>query len=181
MSRRGGALALALAALAVLQASALADQTVTLAWDPSPDPEIAGYNVYYGSASGAYTNHVSVGNVTNATISGLLKGGTYFFVVTSYNTSGLESDPSNEISYAVPLLAGRTTLQINQSPGQTGTQTSILIRGLAGQTCRLEYSDTPISTNWSPLAILTLTNNPTLFTDPSPSSPTRFYRTVLIP
>lgn len=177
----GGTLALALAGLTALQPSALADQTVTLAWDPSPDPDIAGYNVYYGPGRGTYTNHVSVGNVTKATISGLLEGATYFFVVTSYNTSGLESDPSNEISYTVPVVAGGTTLQIEQSPGQTGTQTRLRISGVVGQTCRLEYSERLNSTNWSPLTIITLTNNPTLFTDPSPSSPSRFYRTVLTP
>jgi len=50
-----------------------ATQNVTLAWNPSTDSTVAGYKIYYGSASGNYTNVVDVGNVTNATISGLVK------------------------------------------------------------------------------------------------------------
>jgi hypothetical protein len=42
----------------------------------STDPSVAGYNVYYGGASGAYTNEISVGNATNATISGITSDAT---------------------------------------------------------------------------------------------------------
>ena len=76
--------------------------SVTLAWDPSPGSDIAGYNIYYGPHTQVYTNTTPVGNVTNATIGGLLLGATYFFAATAVNTSGLESDFSNEVSYTVP-------------------------------------------------------------------------------
>ncbi|HPU56241.1 MAG TPA: fibronectin type III domain-containing protein, partial [Verrucomicrobiota bacterium] len=35
--------------------------SVTLAWDPSPDPSVVGYFVYYGDASRSYTTKIDVG------------------------------------------------------------------------------------------------------------------------
>ena len=80
----------------------LAVQSVTLAWDPSADASVVGYNLYYGTVSGSYSSRISVSNTTSATVSGLREGVTYFFVVTAYDSSGLESVPSNEVSYSVP-------------------------------------------------------------------------------
>ena len=76
--------------------------TQTLSWDANTESDIAGYKMYYGDASGHYTNTIDVGKVTTMQVSNLLNGVTYFFVVTAYNTSGLESLPSNEVSYTVP-------------------------------------------------------------------------------
>src|SRR5712671_1390866 len=56
---------------ALAPCSVRAASSVTLAWDPSPSGGVAGYNVYYGPASGTYTNMVTAGNATNATVSGL--------------------------------------------------------------------------------------------------------------
>jgi hypothetical protein len=84
------------------QVSALAVQSATLNWDPSTNPNVAGYKIYYGTLSHDYTNAVTVGNMTNATITGLLEGTIYFFAATTYDASGVESGFSNEASYAVP-------------------------------------------------------------------------------
>jgi subtilisin-like proprotein convertase family protein len=81
--------------------------SVTLAWDPNTtDPGIVGYELYYGTTSGVYSVTNDVGNVTTATVSGLLPGTTYYFCVTDHNTSGLESPPSNELAYQVPSTGG---------------------------------------------------------------------------
>lgn len=77
--------------------------SATLTWDPSPDIAIAGYHLYEGVASGTYTNLLDVGHVTVATVSNLVNGVTYFFVVTAYDTNGTESGFSDEVSYTVPL------------------------------------------------------------------------------
>jgi hypothetical protein len=75
--------------------------TVTLTWSPSTDTSLAGYKVYKGTASGVYSSPITVGNVTSYTISNLGIGSTYYFAVTDYNTSGLESGFSNEASKSI--------------------------------------------------------------------------------
>ena len=60
---------------------------LTLQWDPNVDEELAGYIVYYGTASGHYT------------ISGLAEGTRYYFAVTAYGEEGNESIYSREIVY----------------------------------------------------------------------------------
>ena len=82
---------------------ASANQSVALGWNPSPSTDVAGYKIYYGTASHNYTNSVMVGNVTNATISGLVAGQTYYFAATAFDDRGDESQLSDEVSYHVPL------------------------------------------------------------------------------
>src|SRR5882762_3076053 len=107
---------------------AAANGTVTLAWDPNPDSATAGYMLYYGSSSGVYTNAIDVRhNITN-TVSGLVDGVTYNFVVTAYNLAGLESDFSAELTYRLssnnnPTLASIPNLTISED---AGPQTVIL-------------------------------------------------------
>ena len=79
-----------------------ATQSVTLAWNPSPAATVTGYSVYYGVASGVYPSRVSAPDATSTTITGLIEGRTYYFVVTAHDAAGLESLPSNEIAYQVP-------------------------------------------------------------------------------
>ena len=91
----------------------LASQTkatgsATLQWDQNPEPDIAGYRLFYGPASGSYDQQIDVGNTTASTVSNLADGGTYFFVVTAYNTAGMQSLPSNEVSATVADPGGQS-------------------------------------------------------------------------
>jgi len=92
-----------LSAVALIIGAGLSAGEVTLAWDANSEVDLAGYRLYYGLGSGQYDEIIDVGNVTTNTVTGLEAGLTYYFVVTAYNTAGLESDPSNEVSYTVPL------------------------------------------------------------------------------
>ena len=58
---------------------------------------LAGYKLHYGLASGSYTTVVDVGNRTTYTLAGLTAGITYYITATAYNSSGLESDYSDEL------------------------------------------------------------------------------------
>ena len=77
--------------------------TATVSWDPNAEPDLAGYKAYYGTSSRNYSQSIDMGNVINYTVSGLAEGQTYYFTVTAYNSSGLESDYSNEVSKIVPV------------------------------------------------------------------------------
>ena len=79
-----------------------ANQSVNLAWDANPEPDIAKYKVYWGLESGAPTESLDVGKVTAATVRHLDDGATYFFTVTAINEAGEESEPSNEVFYTTP-------------------------------------------------------------------------------
>jgi hypothetical protein len=107
---------------------ALADQSVILGWQPSPDPNAVGYNIYYGTASHSYTSKLSVGNVTNATVSGLILGKVYYFAVTSYDVLNQESRFSNEASYTVT----KPTLSIvSPASGQQWSNGAFTVTGKA--------------------------------------------------
>ena len=96
----------------LIQLPAFATQSVTLAWNSSSDPTVVGYNIYYGGASRDYTNTLSAGNATNITVSGLVMGDTYYFAATTYNSSGVQSPFSSEVSYSVPT----NSVPVNQPP-----------------------------------------------------------------
>lgn len=99
-----------------LVASSARAATVTLAWDPNTESDLAGYRVLYGTSSGTYTTTVDVGNVTTWAFTGALEGQTYYFVVQAYNTAGLRSANSLEVSETVPV-----TLPPGPTPGPTTT------------------------------------------------------------
>ena len=114
--------------------NALDAAEVALAWDPSPDEWVTGYAIHYGTTSGVHPVRVDVGNVTNAVIDGLQPGVTYYFVATAYTADGLESDPSNEVSYTVPNPQPDPTNappSVNAGPDQTVRLPSVL--ALTGQ------------------------------------------------
>ena len=87
--------------LGAFAAGAKGAQSVTLAWDSNPEPDIAGYRLYYGKTSQSYRQYVET-SATQATASNLVEGTTYFFAATALNTAGVESAFSSEVSYSVP-------------------------------------------------------------------------------
>lgn len=76
--------------------------TLTLGWNPSSGPDVAGYVLYWGTQSGVYNNSLDVGNQTQQQVAGLADGTTYYFVVKAYNSAMMLSQPSNEASGQTP-------------------------------------------------------------------------------
>jgi len=70
---------------------------ITLAWDTNTEPDLAGYNIYYGTASGDYSESIDVGDVTEVTLTGFDDGGTYYFAATAYDEDDNESAYSEEL------------------------------------------------------------------------------------
>ena len=73
----------------------------TLTWTANREPDLAGYRIYVGTASGTYSFPGSAfvaGNVTSYTISNLPIGQTYFFAISAYDSAGNESPLSAEVS-----------------------------------------------------------------------------------
>ncbi len=57
----------------------------------------AGYKIHYGTRSGVYTNTITVADAAaiTYTVKGLPLGHTYYFIVTSLTSTGVESAPSS--------------------------------------------------------------------------------------
>ena len=110
----------------------------TLSWvapstneDGTPLTDLAGYKIYYGTASGSYTQNVDAGNVTTYTFNSLNDGQTYYFVATAYNLARFESSYSNEISKIIPSSTQTYTLSVTKA----GTGTGVVTSSPAGINC----------------------------------------------
>ena len=67
-----------------------------------PLSKISSYKIYYGSTQGVYTNSVTINDSTAvAHILTNLSSGTYYFVMTTIDTEGLESQYSIEVIIAI--------------------------------------------------------------------------------
>jgi hypothetical protein len=111
-----------LLSLAVKNATAQSG-TVNLAWQPSTNAGIVGYNVYIGDVSGLYTSSMDVGTNLTAMVTDILPGVTYYFATTAYDTNGQESDFSDEVTNRIPVPPLITVQPVSQSvaPGSPVT------------------------------------------------------------
>jgi hypothetical protein len=83
--------------------------SISLTWtapttnsDGSPVSDLAGYRVYYGTASGFYTDNVTINNpgTLSTTISNL-PADTYYVIVRAFNSVNSESVASAEVSKTI--------------------------------------------------------------------------------
>ncbi len=90
--------------------------SLSLAWDPNTEEDLAGYKVYIGTASQTFSQVIDVRHVTAFTATDLLEGETYFSTVTAYDIYMNESDFSNEVSTTIPVTAPPPE-PLNSPPG----------------------------------------------------------------
>lgn len=104
---------------AILQAAVFPSNSAALEWVPNPEPDVAGYRVYIGSASGNYDSVIDVVGATRASLPQVPLGSTIYLAVSAYNSAGLESAPSTELVVIadVPKPAAATSFTMS-SPGQ---------------------------------------------------------------
>jgi len=77
--------------------------SVNLRWQANTEADIAGYNLYYGTASRVYGAPIPTGNTTSYSVDNLVEGQTYYFALTALDTSG------NESGYSTQLAANATS------------------------------------------------------------------------
>jgi len=144
---------------------------VKLTWNRSTSSDVVGYRIYYGIASGSYTNSIVVGNVTNYTLSNLVNGVTYFFASKAYTAGNIESPYSNE---ALFVPGGGAILQLTVAANKEATLTVV---GKSSHTYEVQTSSNLKS--WSLLGTVTLGSNGTaIFTDAGAKYySNRYYRT----
>lgn len=75
--------------------------SVSLAWDPNTEADLAGYRVHVGGTSHTYTQIIDVGRVNSFTVLDLSAGQPYFFAVTAYDIFANESGYSSEVSSTI--------------------------------------------------------------------------------
>lgn len=88
-------------------------------WAMNSESDLAGYIVYYGTASRTYSlMSTSIGlagsgstGTPSAVISGLLNNTTYYFGVTAYDATGNESTFSGEVSATISVPLTRVLKQ----------------------------------------------------------------------
>ena len=92
--------------------------TQRLAWNKVPEPDIAGYTLYFGRVSGLYTGQCEGrGNANTVVLPG---PGTWYFAVTAFDGWGIESAVSAEISApAIPVIPPRSVFFCARAPVQT--------------------------------------------------------------
>ena len=109
-------------ALVAAWAAAAGAQQVTLAWDASASTNVAGYRLYYGTNTGSYQFVTNAGPALTQSVV-LPHRGRWFFAATAYDTNGLESDFSSEVSWeskpVPPVMAGKTWVRLTPVFGRS--------------------------------------------------------------
>jgi len=94
--------------LALFTAQGLWAASITITWDRNQEPDIAGYKVYWGTASGSYSDSATINDTATDpptatyTIDGLDVGTTYYFAIKAFDLAGQESIYSDEASIDIP-------------------------------------------------------------------------------
>ena len=99
-----------ISAFLVITGAAVAHSAeVSLSWqaptsntDGSTVTDINGYRIYVGTAPNAYTRSDETVTEPAATVGSLNEGQTYYFAVTAFDSTGTESEFSNEVSHTIP-------------------------------------------------------------------------------
>ena len=104
---------------------------ITLAWDANLESDLAGYKVYYGTVSRSYGTIITIGTINTYTVTGLSPG-TYYFSVTAYNTKGLESGFSNEVTAVITDGSGSAKCDCNSDGSVNILDLQILINAFLG-------------------------------------------------
>lgn len=143
----------------------------TLAWEPSPSPEVTGYAVYYQVAGLAIINRVDAGAALTVTLP-LQVRSAYEIYVVAYTAEGVESEPSNLLKHKPPPISPLRLSKMDGGGLQVRFRTSPLTL------CRVEWTDDLAAPTWQVwVTVRAGLNGDIVLTDPTAgTAQTRFYR-----
>lgn len=108
--------------LVLAWAAAAGAQQLALAWDASASTKVGGYRLYYGTNARSYQFVTNTGLMLTQSVV-LPHRGRWFFAATAYDTNGLESDFSNEVSWeskpTPPVMTGETWVRLTPVFGRS--------------------------------------------------------------
>ena len=130
--------------------------TVNLKWNSISNPDLGGYKIYYGTASGTYSNPIIVGNGSSYELTGLTNGSTYYIAMSSMNSIGAESAKSAEITVkpVYDITAPNiTTFSITATQGKLAVALSLIATDNIGGTGVADYcmqeTSAPAGCTWN--------------------------------
>lgn len=184
------------AIVAALWTMPVLSASVTIAWDPNPQPSVEGYVAYIRTAGSTNSQSFDVGTNTTHTFGNLTAGVSYVFEITAYNNDGIESAPAGNIQYTVPATGA--TIETNTPAdanvdGSASTNTivsritgiaastqgaTVSFTGAIGQAYTVERCTDLSKSEWVAVGTATVSEQGLgQFTDTTPAE-AAFYRTV---
>lgn len=119
--------------------------SISLAWDPVSDSDLAGYRVFHGPSANNYGTPVDLGLTTQHTLTGLTDCTTWYVAVKAVDAAGnISAGFSNEVSgWPRPTVVGSSPASAEQ-----GRQMDVLIDGTNFQTgAGVIFDDAGITVN----------------------------------
>ena len=99
-----------LASTAILYCSITEAEEISLVWDANTEPDLAGYRLYESDTPGPPYKRVEINGQEVSIPAGTeivtieTYGSIKYYVLTAYDTEGLESGYSNEVEYKAPYV-----------------------------------------------------------------------------
>jgi len=171
--------------IAVIEAAATPAAPIQLGWNAAPDASVRGYAIYCGATNVTTMTRIDAGSALTCTLSNLVVGVTYRIYAVSYDASGMESIPSNEVfftptkSAVSPVASGpRVTLS-----RQTDGSMKLNYTATPGQVCGIQFTATLNPPHWQTLTNVTANSlsNVMALDISAKDVPQRFYRVALAP
>ena len=145
----------------------------TIAWEPSPSPDVTGYALYLVMPDLHFTNRLDVGAVLTITVPFQLGTSNLIYAV-AYNRDQVESEPSNALNYVPPPITQPKVSISADGMAQIRSRTSPHVW------CRVEWTADLTTPVWQTLTIVQADGlGDVVALDPDAAeTPARFYRVI---
>ncbi|MGH7491958.1 MAG: hypothetical protein ACREOO_06145 [bacterium] len=162
-----------------------------LTWSAAPEADFANYTIYRGTAPNfslvpnALLDRVTVRNTTNYTDSNVFEGVTYYYRMLVYDTGGLASVSSNEVSGRIATNAPPTAVVLSAPQPGSDPARQVLLSWSRNTDDDfngyrvLRATSLPIDSTAAPLTFITNDNN-TSYIDNTATPNTQYYYRIVV-